>query len=280
MKIDKVIFTSSEKYSDYWNINSKVYRELLDVEPVCFLFGKKKNTKVREDYGKVVEMSYIPQLPKLLQITWFKFWYTSQEPDTTWMIGDIDQIPLQRNWFIDNIADIPDDYYIHLNSGVLAANRGLPSNAWENMGGNVQGGVDIPGHYHVAKGLTFKTALSLRESYVQDIEYIVNERRYGLGIVDPYSSFARDEETFYWCAEENYSSEILFKNLLQGKFKYKGFSYNNYENKIDRSRINGSNYLYELNKLKSNLYIDIHCMRSYSEQEESLKEILSHINIT
>ena len=70
MKIDKVIFSTSEEYSKFWNIQSKIYKEVLDIEPICILYGEKKNTDMTEEYGKVIERDFDPTLPKVLQITW------------------------------------------------------------------------------------------------------------------------------------------------------------------------------------------------------------------
>ena len=102
MKIDKIIFSCSEEYSDFWNINAQVWKNFLNIEPVCLLFGKKKNTNMSDEHGQIIEMPILPNLNKLLQLTWSKFWYTKNEPNTTWIIGDIDMIPLQREHFNKN----------------------------------------------------------------------------------------------------------------------------------------------------------------------------------
>ncbi len=39
MKIDKVIFSSSEQYADFWPTISRVFKENLQIEPVCLLFA-------------------------------------------------------------------------------------------------------------------------------------------------------------------------------------------------------------------------------------------------
>ena len=49
MKIDKVIFTTSVEYSDFWNINSKIFKTKLGIEPVCLLFGERSKTDVTEE---------------------------------------------------------------------------------------------------------------------------------------------------------------------------------------------------------------------------------------
>jgi NDP-sugar pyrophosphorylase family protein len=173
MKIDKVIFTTSEEYSDFWNINSKVHKEYLGIEPICYLFGKKENTNMNEDFGPVYEISYDERFNWLLQLTWYKFWVAQYYPNDVIMIGDIDNIPLQRNWFIDDIEDYSDDCYVHLNAEGIG-------DQWVAKGGNLTGGTDLPGHYHVAKGTTYKK--SLKNAY----EYILNDEEVLVSYCDLY----------------------------------------------------------------------------------------------
>ena len=66
----------------------------LGIEPICLLWGRKENTNMHEKYGKIREMEFIPYIPKVIQITWSKFHFVREEPETTWLIGDIDQIAL------------------------------------------------------------------------------------------------------------------------------------------------------------------------------------------
>ena len=58
MKIDKVIFPTSIEYSDFWNINSQIFKKCLNIEPLCLLFGKKEETNVSDEYGSVMEMEF------------------------------------------------------------------------------------------------------------------------------------------------------------------------------------------------------------------------------
>ena len=46
MKIDKVVFSTSEEFSPFWNIQSYIWKEKLGIEPVCILWGDVKNTKI------------------------------------------------------------------------------------------------------------------------------------------------------------------------------------------------------------------------------------------
>jgi hypothetical protein len=167
--------------------------------------------------------------------------------------------------------------FIHLNSTCISQMIGKPYNAWETVGGNIQGGADLTAHYHVAKGSTFKTALNIRNTFEEEINHIISQNKYGLGINSP--GWSSDPEKFYWCAEENYSSETLFNNLKAGKYRYKGFHYDITDDTIDRSKMIQNEYQFDINKLLAYNYINIHCLRPYSIQEQSLLNILKVANI-
>ena len=265
MKIDKIIFSCSEQYSDFWNIISKIYKTYLNIEPVCLLFGDIKNTDMHEKYGYICNIPYIDYLPKVLQITWSKFLYTKTEPETTWMIGDIDQLPLNKFWFTDNIEDINNEHYVHLNSSACAENRGYGIDGW------LKGLCDLPAHYHIAKGSTFKNFLTLEG----DLEYeICNLVKNKVGNIENLKKI-NDETSFFWCEEEHVTSKRLFEKYNSNKIHL--FSYNNTANKICRSRFDfqKNDYLYDTEKLKNKKYIDIHCERPYKKTETQINNILN-----
>ena len=86
----------------------------------------------------------------------------------------------------------------------------------------------------------------------------------------------------YWCADENYTSDILWEAAKTGLVKWKGVSYDliNWENPYQSSRIDrhfwhGGNYQWvDLARLKNNGYIDIHCSTPFGPQENDLIDIL------
>jgi hypothetical protein len=288
MKIDKVIFSSSEEYSDFWNIQSQVFAEGLGIEPVCLLWGKKKNTDMHEKYGKIREMSFIPYLPKIIQITWSKFHYVREEPETTWLIGDIDQIPLQRDWFIKQIKDCDDDMYLHLNASGCGQPYNLPKDRWETHGGTAmtEGGIDLPGHYHVALGETFANAYDPAMSFEEQVSRIVSSQRFGGGAATPCGLPGREnyttrhpfEEEFYWIAEEMYSSEKLWVARDKGDIKFKGFYYDNKTERVDRGFWSEdlNDYRYNHENLKKGKIIDIHCMRPFEKyKDQTLRVVYS-----
>jgi hypothetical protein len=264
MKIDKVLFSCSEEFSDFWNIVSEIFKTKFNIEPVCLLFGNISNTNMSETYGKIVQFDYIENLPKILQVTWSKFYYTNTEPETTWMIGDIDQLPLNKSWFVDNISKLSDDCYAHLNTSACAENMGLPFDGW------LKGLCDLPAHYHVAKGKIFGEFLELKGSLEDQILEITTNK---IGSLENLKTI--DNHTnFFWCEEERVSSKRLFSKLNTNRIKL--FAYNNKIYKICRSRYNFSidDYIYNEEFLKKEGYVDIHCERPFLKTKNQIEKIL------
>ena len=284
MKIDKIVFSSSEEFSPFWNLQSYIWKEIFNIEPVCILWGKVKNTNMSDKYGLIIEKKYNPDLIKSFQITWSKFYHTMSELDTTWMIGDIDLYPLQKSFFIETIKDLNENLYTHLASNVVTNQK------YEDNGGY------LPAYYHIAKGKTFKNALSLGESsFEEQIINITGDDRYTLkgkfsqeevkviyGESSGNKVLIDENEYLYWCTDERYTSFKIFDSHKKGLINFKTaceYQINIYEGP-DQTRIDRANYYdnfyhnYDKNMLINNKLIDIHCYRPFEQQKESLYNII------
>jgi hypothetical protein len=286
MKIDKVLFSCSPslEYGPFWNLQSRIYKECLQIEPICLLFGKKSNTDMTEQYGQVIEMETDPSLPWSVQLVWSKFDYPTREPDTTWLIGDIDLLPLKRSYFVDDLEAVPDQAYVHLNAGGISQPRlgrfdGFLTEGPERHTKDEKrrGGADLPGHYHCAKGSAFEL-LTKGRPFLDQIRHIVSSDRYGLGVMGDWAKekAKSDPYWYYWCAEENYSSELIWAAIKANRIKFVPFYYNNGNNtdRINRDCFANGNYVYSESKTAAGGYVDIHCARPYSVQKEALSKIL------
>lgn len=275
MKIDKIIFSTSEKFSVFWNMNSKLWKTKVGIEPLCLLFGKKSNTDMNEDYGKVIEVPIMEQWPLLIQITWSKFYWPTMEPDTTWMTGDIDMFPLNKAWWTTNIADVPDDWYVHLDADGITQLNGTEF-TWANKEINRHNQQDrghdtnLPAQYHCAKGYMFKKALNINDSFENEIRHIVNS-----GMYNGTRGF-REEDTIeqhnLWCAEELRSTRAIRENCHNRRIQFKGYFlasglrpngdhihkdlYDNYENVYTHV---------DYEKLKNGGYKNLHMIRPFKE---------------
>jgi len=273
MKIDKVIFSTSERFSVFWNLNAKLFKTKLGIEPVCLFFGDRSKTDMTEKFGKIIEVPVIPDLPLLIQITWSKFYWPIYEPDTTWLIGDMDLYPLQTRWFVEHIVDVPDDHYLHLDADGITQLNGTPY-TWANKVLNAGNLIDLgcptnmPGHYHCAKGSMFKLALDQNGTFEQELRHIVESKQYHNS-----RAFREDdpiEQHNLWCAEELRSTKAIRRNLLNGKIKFTGFSLRHGIGKIDGDRLDKTmyddargEYTCDLERLKRGEYVDLHCVRPF-----------------
>ena len=295
MKIDKVIFTSSYSpdYIDFWNLNSKLYKEELGITPELYLFGDpssvsaaripesssiaisdNRSGEVSEKYGKVFYIDFLPNLPEIVQIVTWKFYHTQSEPDTTWIIGDIDQIPLPngaRKHFIDQIKDVPEDYYLHLAHNSISEHIGESGDYWRS--GTYPGDryylAVLAGHYHVAKGSTFKQFLDLDCSFEDWIKPMIKEwyvdHPQGRNMSEDAFSNMSDKELkseidnnpgIMWAYEESYTS-----NKLRGKLHFNRFK--GFDRPMDKKICRSTGCAYDPSLLKEGHYVDIHCPRPF-----------------
>jgi len=284
MKINKIVFSSSEEFSPFWNLQSFIWKEIFNIEPVCILWGKVQNTNMSDRYGTIIEKKYNENLIKSFQLTWSKFHHTMSEPDTTWIIGDMDLYPLQKSLFTNVIKDIDDDFYTHLASNVVTNQK------YELKGGY------LPAYFHVAKGKTFEKALSLNEgTFEEQIHNIINDGRFTyknevnletaknmFGANSGNKVLIDENEYQYWLTDERYSSYKIYDSHTKGNITFKtAIEYQiiphncNSQTRIDRkSFYNGTYNNYNELMLINNQIIDIHCHRPFDEQKDSLYKII------
>jgi len=246
MKIDKVIWSSSAEYSDFWNINSLIHKKFLGLDCVLLLYGKKDELGLSEEFGKIIEFDFDENAPEIPQLVFNKWHYTRNEPETTWLIGDIDQIPLQKEFFIDMAKDVPEDSYCHLSENECQM-AGAPS--WKEARG------PIVGHYHAAKGKTFDKTFDLSKSLVEHTNTLVENSK-------------KDKEPV-WAYEEWYTADLI----RESEVDFHGFKRGgggSLGNKICRS----TNSSYNLNLLQLKKYADYHCPRPYKKYKSQIDEIL------
>lgn len=294
MKIDKIVFSCTEPpaYSSYWNMHSKLCKVGLGIEPVCLLFGKKANTDMNEEYGKVIEMETLLDLPpsnepgwrNILQMTLSKFYHCISEPDTTWMTGDLDLLPLCKSHFKELIAGIPEDDYAHLNAAGISAPRCGVADAFQTRGSERHGkdggfiGSDLPGHYHVSKGKNFDRLFFQGRSFKEVLEEIIGSDRFGMGVMGDYPKKHKMEQTYwyYWLAEENYTSFHLYNAMKAGQIRFHPVTYHNELSRVWRWNADRKDYEYSPARVKNGQIVDIHCcqVRPYAGQADALERLV------
>lgn len=284
MKIDKIVFCSSEQFSPFWNLQSFIWKEIFGIHPVCILWGNVKNTNMSDKYGEIIEKQYNPNLVKSFQLTWSKFYHTLSEPETTWIIGDMDLYPLQKNLFTETIKDLDENFYTHLASNVVTNQR------YEEKGGY------LPAYYHVAKGKTFDKALSLGKTTFEEQVYdIINDGRFTykkeisqqqaismFGAQSGNKVLIDEEEYLYWLTDERYTSYKIYESHKNQDINFQTVceyqidpNAGGSQTRIDRKNFfNNSYHNFNDSMLSNNILIDIHCHRPFEQQKQSLYNII------
>lgn len=278
MKIDKILFISDSNinYLSFWNSISKYYKKRFNLDCKLFFIGEKNEeneSMLSEEYGEVEIVEPLKDIPIIIQALWGKFWFTQTEPETTWLIGDIDLYLLNKEYFEDSMSKIPEESYGHIN-----ANGYKCGDWWLNPKAG------IPGYFHCAKGKKFKEYLELSDSFEEDCSYIFNSKKYGIlynGVISDENQApqrVKDKIDYgFICCEENLSTERLSKykddiisitypnNLIRVETQYalQGMSTpDNYD------------FDHMFNPLNKDNYIDLHSPRPYNVFSEKIEKII------
>ena len=209
-----------------------------------------------------------------------KFLFPATDPNATWIIGDIDMLPLQTNYFTKRIEEISSERnsYAHLNFCGISQSMGVDPRVFFQRGGQTTGGVNLPGHYHIARGSVYGELFSGGKTLSEVVRFVVDSKRYGMfdPAVQKYIGLDPTIHGSHWCAEEDYTSEVLATSIKENKIQVHGVCYDNRNERIDRAVWNPKTktYTFDPNRLIEGRYVDIHCHRPFHEQEDSLKSIL------
>ena len=280
MKIDKILFISDSNinYLSFWNSISKYYKTRFKIDCKLFFIGERNDENshfLSEEHGEVEIVRPLENIPIIIQSLWGKFWFTQTEPNTNWLIGDIDLYLLNKDYFYNSLQQIPEGSYGHIN-----ANGYKNGNWWDNP---LTG---IPGYFHCASGSKFKQYLQLSDSFEEDCSYIFNSKKYGI----LYNGLIRNEEHApqrvkdkkdygFICCEENLTTERLSKykdeivsityptNLIRVETPYALRGLSTPED-YDFSQI--------FNPIMKDHYIDLHAPRPYNVFGEQIEKILNH----
>lgn len=227
---------------DFWPIVSKVWKVFFNIEPILLYINDNDNISISSEFGTVIKINPIDRIPIELQTLWIRYWYPSTEPETIFMISDIDMIPLSKKYFVENILEYSDDSYLHINPCINT--YGL-----------------IPSCYHIAKGKKFTEVLNLDNSFEEDIKKVASfDQSYGNG----------------WFNDEKYATDKVIKYLQNHNDLYlipRDGGQNGH--RIDRDF-----WRYNPDLLKQGYYYDSHSIRPYSQYKDHIdllcKILLEH----
>jgi hypothetical protein len=249
MDIEKVIHASNDEpfYLDFWEVVSKVWRQKFGVTPILLYFG---NSKINEQYGSVIKMKVVEDLPVSLCCQLSRYWYPVVEKDAVFMTSDIDMIPISTWYFKDQIKDISDDKFVNLNPYKKEEDK-------EDF---------YPCCYNVAKGSTFKEILDLQNNWEN---FVNNNVNHWTNIVANHQPQGLNKSFTNWTADEVWSTK-----------KIRSFDQNRIikmprKQGTDYMRINRSCWSWSEDLI--NDYYDCHCLRPYSSHKKEIDRLVEVI---
>ena len=251
MKIDKVIHASDDKkfYLDFWPIVSKIWRKKFNVEPVLLYFG---NGSPTEEYGTVIKMPILPDVPVNTQCQISRYWIPTTDLNATWMTSDIDMLPISKDYFTKWIADISDEKWVHLNSD--------PRESFPH--------ITYLCCYNIAKGSTFKEILKLPNTFEEYVNLgFWKENSHDHSVPGISSSLP------HWGADEMWSSKMINQYEDQSRIVRKYRDCGPHEcHRIDRV-----NWNWHVKDVLSEYYYDCHAIRPYEMHTQSIDRLVELI---
>jgi len=249
MKIEYAIHSSDSNsmYLDFWPIVSKIWKVKFDIAPLLIYIDENHDIDIDDTYGEVIKFKPVKDIPVYLQNLWVRYWYPSQKPDSISILSDIDMLPLSRKYFVDNIAEIPDDFYVHINPCL------------ESYG-------IIPSCYHIGRGSKYKEVLDLHDNWEDSIKFIFNLKNGK----DPGGELSGKD---CWFADEYYGSKKVMERfhgsgdvvLIPRDGGQNGF-------RIDRPA-----WGYDPDLVSQEYYYDCHSIRPYQDHKEEIDKLVDLI---
>jgi hypothetical protein len=237
---------SNSLYLDFWPIVSKIWKKKFNITPILYYIDENHNIEISEEFGKVIKLKPIDNIPVYLQCLWVRYWAFSEYPDDINILSDIDMLPLSKEYFIDSIESVDSNMYVHLNPCIDTYGM-------------------LPSCYHVCSGKLFKEIVNIHDKWEDSIKFI-----HSLQIgSDPGGMLSGKHK---WFTDERYSSEQVLNYQKNNPSKIKLID------RIDGQngrRIDRSHWFYDNNKLKDEWYFDSHSIRPYGENQVEINKIVN-----
>jgi len=246
MNVQKVVLgsTCNPYYLDFWPLVSKVWKLRFNIHPVLYLIHDNKETKVSNEFGDVIYVEPVNNVELSLQAQWIRYWAPSTELETTWMISDIDMIPINRKYFLETPKQYPDHMFINLNAQVIGG---------------------FPACYNIAKGKTFKDVLNLPDTFEQSL----NNTKFWESNY-PHTPENSNINAKYWAVDEMHSNGKISlyhdKSIFANPPRPGGFC---------KMRLDRLSWRFTDDEIRREYYMDAHCPRPYSSHKESIDGIIN-----
>lgn len=239
VKIDRVILgcDANPLYLEFWPMVAKTWKEIVGVRPTLALIAS-ADVKIDESLGDVIRFEPISGIPTSLQAQVIRLLLPIYFPDDICIISDMDMIPLQRDYFVNAVAEIARDKFVVYKDGAFD-----PEHFKE-----------YPMCYNVALGNTFKDIFEITS--IQEIPNKIKEW-YALGLG--------------WTTDQ----QILYRSVNHWNSKTKRLVKLGHD---VHPRVDRLYWRYNITHLRNkNYYIDCHMLRPYNAYRAEIDALMNHL---
>ena len=241
---------SNPMYLDFWPIVSKVWRLRIGVEPILIYIDENHNIPIDTTYGRVIKLKPAPGIPTYMNSVWGRFWGATLFPNQVCIVSDIDMIPISKNYFVNDLATIPNDKYVHLfppthKMPARRPNGVIRRKYWVHLQDT------FPVCYHVGKGSTLARVLKLNPDWTTSVNELA---------AHPFTP--HQDPRSQWGIDEDYTSGLLNAYPDQSIFDFR----HRYHQRIDRTW-----WVYSPYEIRTDEYCDCHSIRPLSDPENRRK---------
>ncbi len=113
LSVDRVILATDDNpnYIQLWPIVAQAWKEVVGIRPTLVVVASKQ-IKVDETIGDVIYFEPLEGIPTSYQAQVIRLFAPSLFPDDVCLVSDIDMIPLQKSYFVDDLRALPEDNFV------------------------------------------------------------------------------------------------------------------------------------------------------------------------
>lgn len=243
--IDRVILTSDANptYLQFWPLVAKAWKQIIGIQPTLFLISD-ADLDIDTTIGDVIRVPRIPGISSANQAQVMRLLAPLYFEDEICLISDIDMLPLNRDYFVNSVADIPDDMF------VVYRNKAY---------GNSE---RFPMCYNAGKGYLFKS--------IFNIESIAEIPTRIKAWIDWWVSTGGTA----WDTDE----VILFTHVRKWN-RFKTNCVFLHHDSMMPHRIDRACWQYDEQKLKQRYYIDAHMVRPLDKYYKEIKKLSDDLGL-
>jgi len=254
-KIDRVILSTNNNpmYKDFWPVVANAWTKLTGIRPTL-AYITNGDEFIDETVGDVIRLKSIPGVPDWFYAQTIRLLLPVLFPAEISLISDIDMIPLQRDYFVESVRDVPEDHFVVYRD-----------KAW---------GPKYPGRfamcYNAGRGDVFRDLFGVPQAVdisilLEDIIPTIIKRWWSYGLK--------------WDTDE----KVLYYRVLDFEKKCNRCTRLGHrtEGRIDRMKDGTplATFEYDTELLRQHKYIDCHSIRPYKQFKDEIDKLLSLLGV-